>query len=158
MVSCCCCAVGVWRRSVSMAVWAAWRSLMSASPGRSKCLAGASPRKWSGRWGRRRGNCLRTEQPSPAPLSFRPSWDLPPSSPCSSTSASCSRGCPSEEVRGGGSKCTLSVCDLLVLWSHVPSIHSTPPSLSSPLSPVHSSTMMWADQLSAIFEIRGCCS
>nr|XP_020504443.1 membrane transport protein XK [Labrus bergylta] len=78
-----------------MAAWAAWRSLMSASPGRSRCLAGGSLRRWSGRWGRRRGNCLHTEQPSPAPLSFRPSWDLPPNSPCSSTSASCSRGSPS---------------------------------------------------------------
>lgn len=90
---------GVWRRSVSMAVWAVWRSRMSASPGRSRCLAGVSLRRWSGRWGRRRGSCSRTEQPSPAPLSFRPSWDRPPSSPCSSTSASCSRGSPSEEVR-----------------------------------------------------------
>lgn len=94
----CCCAAGVWRRSVSTAVWAVWRSLMSASPGRSRFLAGVSLRRWSGRWGRRRGNCLRTEQPSPVPLSFRPSWDQPPSSPCSSTSAYCSRGCPSEEV------------------------------------------------------------
>lgn len=99
---CCCFTAGVWRRSVSMAVWAEWRSLMSASPGRSRCPVGVSLRRWSGRWGRRRGSCSRTEQPSPAPLSFRPFWDQPPSSPCSSTSVSCSKGCPSEEVRGYG--------------------------------------------------------
>lgn len=95
---CCFCAAGVWRRSASMAAWAVWRSLMSASPGRSRYPAGVSVRRWSGRWGRRRESCSRTEQPSPAPLSFKPSWDLPPSSRCSSTSASCREGCLWGEV------------------------------------------------------------
>lgn len=93
-----CCAAGVWRHFASMEAWAEWRSLMSASPGRSRCPAGVSLRRWSGRWGRQRANCLHTEQPSPAHLSFRPSWGRPPSSPCSYTSVSCSRGCPSVEV------------------------------------------------------------
>lgn len=91
-------AAGVWRRSASMAAWAAWRSLMSASPGRSRCLGGVSQKRWSSRWGRRRGNCLRTARPSPAPRSSRPSWARRPSWPCSSTSASCRRRCPSAEV------------------------------------------------------------
>lgn len=93
-------AAGVWRRSASMAAWAAWRSPMSASPGRSRCPGGVSRRRWSSRWGRRRGNCLRTERPSPAPPSSRPSWARRPSWPCSSTSASCRRRCPSAEVSG----------------------------------------------------------
>lgn len=113
-------AAGVWRRSVSMAAWAVWRSLMSASPGGSRCLAGVSLRRWSGRWGRRRGSCSHTELPSPAPLSFRPSWDQPPSWACSSTSASCSGGCPLGEVS---------------LWR------------GSDVSPVYGSTVLWADRL-----------
>lgn len=98
LTSCRFCAAGAWRRSASTAAWAVWRSLMSASPGRSRCPAGVTLRRWSSRWGRRRGSCSRTGQPSPAPLSFKPSWDQPPSSRCSSTSASCRDGCPLEEV------------------------------------------------------------
>lgn len=140
---------GVWRRSVSMAAWDEWRSLMSASPGRSRCRAGVSLRRWSGRWGRRRGNCLHTEQPSPAPLSFRPSWDQPPSSPCSSTSVSCSKECPLDEVRLG-----VPVLQVCVWVSHVPSIHPTQRVESVAGSP---SAAAWADQLSAILEIWGRC-
>lgn len=92
---------GVWRRSASMAAWAVWRSRMSASPGRSRCPAGVCRKRWSGRWDRRRGNCSLTERPSLGPPWSRPSWARPPSSPCSSTSVSCSRGCPLGEVRAG---------------------------------------------------------
>lgn len=78
---------------------------MSASPGRSRCPVGVSLRRWSGRWGRRKGSYSRTGQPLPAPLSFKPSWDLPRSSRCSSTSAFCRGGCLLEEVsRGSGVK------------------------------------------------------
>lgn len=111
------CAAGVWRRSAFTAAWAAWRSLMSASPGRSRFPAGVSLRRWSGRWGRRRGSCSRTGQPLLAPPSSKPSWDPPPSSRCSSTSASCRDGCPLEEVSWGSgveNSCSAEMSDDVV--------------------------------------------
>lgn len=90
---------GVWRRSASMAAWAAWRSRTPASPGRSRCPERVSLRRWSGRWGRRRASSSRTVQLLLAPPSFRRSWGRPPSSPYSSTSALSRGACPSEEVR-----------------------------------------------------------
>ncbi|KAK6309693.1 hypothetical protein J4Q44_G00195740 [Coregonus suidteri] len=101
---------------------------MSASRGSVRCPGGASLRRWRDRLGRQRASCSPTVPPSPAPLSSRPSWALPPSSPCSSTSVSCSRGCPSAETeemlccvrvsvtRGKSSSCfggTLMVISLL---------------------------------------------
>lgn len=43
----------------------------------------------------------------------------------------------------GRGTCTLSVCVCMCTYN--------------PPSPVHSSTVMWADQLSAVLEIRGWC-